>query len=146
MHSLQIQLKPSRILSGLLLFMTGLGLASVWLAPYAWAWKGLISLLVLAACAHAVLQHGLRCLATSVLALQIDAAHTLQLTHKNGQQWLVTVRPDSVVTAYLTVIHYRAPAAHWFTLSRHLVIVADALDAEAYRRLRVHLRWAHGPT
>ncbi|HWU83009.1 MAG TPA: protein YgfX [Methylophilaceae bacterium] len=73
-------------------------------------------------------------------ALYLDSKGAWQLECADGSVHAVTILPTSFVAPYLTILHYRR-AGRWS--SRAVVIVPDAVDAEAYRRLRVWLRWGY---
>lgn len=70
------------------------------------------------------------------LTMRLETEGTLRI--RVGEHWeAVAVLPDSVVLPWLTVLRYRhgqGPVKSW-------VILADALPADAFRRLRIWLRW-----
>jgi hypothetical protein len=94
---------------------------------------------------HAILQHGLRRLKHSVVALQIKPDNSVTIDLKDGRRQVVRVMPSTVVTPLLSVVHCRLQEAAWYYPMRYVLIPADAVDAEDYRRLRVHLRWSKLP-
>jgi hypothetical protein len=98
-----------------------------------------------AATSHAILLHGLRHLKHSVVALQLMPDNSVSIDLKDGRRQAVRVMPSTVVTPLLTIMHYRLHEAAWYGPMRYLLVIADAVDAEEYRRLRVHLRWATLP-
>jgi toxin CptA len=98
-----------------------------------------------AATSHAILLHGLRHLKHSVVALQLMPDNSVSIDLKDGRRQAVRVMPSTVVTPLLTIMHYRLHEAAWYGPMRYLLVLADAVDAEEYRRLRVYLRWATLP-
>lgn len=56
----------------------------------------------------------------------------------------VSVLQNTTVTAYLTVLNAQLLEATFWQriLPQHVVIFSDDVDAEAYRQLRVWLRWS----
>ena len=78
-----------------------------------------------------------RTLAGSITAIALfpDGAIEMQ-TRRQGRQ-AAKLQTGSFVTPQLTVLRYRLKNRFF---SSHLVIFSDAVDAEDFRRLRVHLR------
>ncbi len=115
------------------------------LIPLALVWqiKLLMSIAILSAALYAICLHGLLVLPWSCLALHMNSDNTLTLMLANGRQLQATVCRSSVVTPYLTVVNCKVQDApilmRWFT--PHVVLLPDMLDQEAYRQLRVWLRW-----
>lgn len=115
------------------------------LIPLALVWqiKLLMSIAILSTALYAICLHGLQVLPWSCLALRVNSDNTLTLMLGNGRQLQTAVCRNSVVTPYLTVVNCKVQDApifmRWF--SRHLVVLPDRLDQEAYRQLRVWLRW-----
>lgn len=108
-----------------------------------WALKLLLSLAIIASAMYTVCCHGLRLLPWSIVTLNINSKNQLQLTYKDGRQYEVAVLASTTVSAYLTVVNGQMIEATFWQrmLPKHLVIFPDAADAEAYRQLRVWLRW-----
>jgi toxin CptA len=88
-----------------------------------------------------MLQHGLRRLKHSVVTLQLKPDNSVSILLKDGRRQAVRIMPNTVVTPLLSVVHYRLQESAWYWPMRHVLILADAVDAEDYRRLRVRLRW-----
>ena len=128
----EIELKPSRRLGLLLLGMTALALAAVWLAALPAAAR-----LALAAGVAALTAVGWR-RARLPGVLRITRDGRLQGPGAEGGWTDVEVLGDSFVTPALVVLRYRMPADR----SVHSrVLLPDSADADALRRLRVSLRW-----
>jgi toxin CptA len=143
MHRIQLGIRPSIALSLVLGAMSLLGV--VCLAVLPWPWRLLSWLMLLAAAGHAILQHGLRRLKHSVVTLQLKPDNSVSILLKDGRRQAVRIMPSTVVTPLLSVVHYRLQESAWYWPMRHVLILADAVDAEDYRRLRVHLRWSKLP-
>lgn len=90
-----------------------------------------------------VLFRGLLLLPWSYAVLTVDVKNQLKLIRRDGEYLKANVLPDSVVTPYLTVMHFSYEDATFLArlFGQHLVVLPDALDAEPYRQLRVWLRW-----
>lgn len=145
MHRIQLGIRPSIVLCLVLSAMSLLGVVSLSVLPWPWPWRVLSCLMLAAATSHAILLHGLRRLKHSVVALQLMPDNSVSIDLKDGRRQAVRVMPGTVVTPLLTVVHYRLHEAAWYSPTRYVVILADAVDAEEYRRLRVYLRWATLP-
>jgi hypothetical protein len=101
-------------------------------------------LMVLLLVVYNVWRYALLRLPNAVIAISVNKANQLHLVLKNGQQIEVIVQPNTVVTAFLTVLNCVPKEATTLQklLAKHVVIFADAVDVEQFRQLRVWLRWA----
>jgi hypothetical protein len=73
--------------------------------------------------------------------MQLKPDNSVSILLKDGRRQEVRIMPSTVVTPLLTVVHYRLHKSAWYCPMRYELILADAVDAEDYRRLRVRLRW-----
>jgi toxin CptA len=143
MKPIQIDFKPSISLT-LIISTMGLGASVILILPaLLWQLKSLLGIGIFASATYAVCQYGLLVLPWSCVALNVDSYNQLTLVLRNGDQLQVQLCPDSVVTPYLTVVHYQVKNMPFLRrlAAAHLVILPDMLDAESYRQLRVWLRW-----
>ena len=145
MHHIQLGIRPSIALCLVLGAMSLLGIVSLSVLPWPWPWRVLACLMLAAATSHAILLHGLRHLKHSVVALQLMPDNSVSIDLKDGRRQAVRVMPSTVVTPLLSVVHCRLQEAARYSPTRYVLIPADAVDAEEYRRLRVYLRWATLP-
>jgi toxin CptA len=115
------------------------------LVDLAWTVKLLSVLAILVMAVYVVLFRGLLLLPSSYVVLNIDVKNQLKLIRKDGKHLKARVLADSVVTPYLTAVHFSYESATFLEriFGQHLIILPDALDAESYRQLRVWLRWGH---
>lgn len=74
----------------------------------------------------------------SVVALELSDEMSCALETQHGEHITCTLLGSSFVAPYLTVLNLK-PSAGFFT--RSVVILADSIDAEQFRQLRVLLRW-----
>jgi toxin CptA len=81
----------------------------------------------------------------SVMNLTINANHELHVVRKDGQRISAQVEESSVVTPYLTVLQLRIPQAQGYEKvwrdRQTVIVLPDNAESEAYRQLRVWLRW-----
>jgi toxin CptA len=88
--------------------------------------------------------HGLRIFPWSLVALEINPKNELNLQCLNGRQMLnVKMSEESIATEYLVILRYIPLDTNKLQglLSRHVLILPDAIETNAFRRLRVWLRW-----
>lgn len=112
----------------------------------AWPWqiKLLILMLILASASYALCAHSLLMMPWCYVAMTINVNNELQLQRRDGLILTDCVASDdSVVTAYLSVIHFRKNNSGFFRqrYTQYQIILPDSIDAESYRQLRVWLRW-----
>jgi toxin CptA len=90
------------------------------------------------------LRDALLVLPWSYIALKINSKNELQLVQKNGNLLEVSVKKNTVVTPYLTVVNCQLKDYKFLQglLGKSVVILPDTAEAEVYRQLRVYLRWA----
>lgn len=130
---LRVTLNPSRQLR---LWLAGLHLVAgiaLWLAelPFLWQLTGTALLAV-------SLTHYRRPGAPVTLRGKPDGILEIQ---REGDWEPIELLPDSLVLPALTVLRYRVPIERRV---RTVVILADSLPGEDFRRLRVWVRWLGG--
>ena len=128
--TLSIDLRSSRIRQGLVFLTHGLAGASVWAAELAPVLAGGLALMIAISLVIALKQRRpslLRCRSDGGLEIRFEDA------------WeAVEIRPATVVLASLVVLRFRRAGRRW---DEALAIYPDSLAADAFRRLRVWLRW-----
>jgi toxin CptA len=135
---IQLNLKPSYWLAGLLA-VSSLGACIIVLCmPMPVSVKIFICVPVVLAAAYYIAQDALVLLPWSCTDLALNTKGELLVTRKDGLVSLAGVLPSSFVAAYLTVLILKTGASRW---RRNLLLTPDRVDAEAFRRLRVWLRW-----
>lgn len=146
MKPLHINFKPSILFSVIIILLSLAAAVILILLALSWQIKLLLVIAILFSAIYTVSERGLLLLPWSLNKLDINTKNELQLTRRDGVQFTVaTVRADSVVTPYLTIVHYHAEDAALLKrlFSSYLVILPDAIEAESYRQLRVWLRWGY---
>lgn len=76
----------------------------------------------------------------SLVSLELNGKGELHVMRKDGKTHRVEVSPESFVAPYLTILNLRISGK---ILHRHLLVTTDRVDAEAFRQLRVWLRWGN---
>lgn len=120
-----------------------------------------LTVIVAAGAIYAIRQHALRLGAHSVLALEFGDRTRCLVGFRNGAWLHASVAGTSTVSRWLTVINLEVESGAkqengktikaektikaGKTVMTHVVIVPGSLDADAYRRLRVWLRFGPQP-
>ena len=95
--------------------------------------------LVVASFAHALLRHALLLTPHAIVAGRLAGSAEATLERRDGRAIEADILGTTYVTPLLTVLNVRERSAR---AVRHIVLVPDNIDAEAFRRLRVLLRWS----
>jgi len=137
---LRITLKPSLHLA---LAMTGAhaaaGLALLQLDLVHWA-KVVIWALICASLARVLLRHAFLRTRGALVEIELSEHDGANVRTRHGEWQQARVLPTTYVSPLLSVINVRVPPRF---CARHMVIAADSLDREDFRRLRVWLRWKY---
>ncbi len=140
MKPIKLNLKPSYRLAGALV-LASLGACTIVLCmPMSISLKFFICVPVVLVTAFYVAQDALILLPWSFTELTLNAKGELLVTRRDGSDSLARVLPSSFVAAYLTVLNLRVSGSRW---QRNMLITADRVDGDAFRRLRVWLRWGN---
>ena len=74
----------------------------------------------------------------AVVALSTDTSRGIEVRFADGRFAMGAVVDGSFVAPWLTVIHWRPTGSRW---TRTILLLPDMVEAGAFRRLRVLLRW-----
>jgi toxin CptA len=74
----------------------------------------------------------------SVIAFELSNTMRCTIISRSGQSIICCILSSTYVTSYLTVLNVK-PEGKFFT--RSILILPDGIDTEAFRQLRVWLRW-----
>lgn len=129
-------LGASRWLAFLFLSMGAIASVSIILLPWAWWLKAILIAGIIAAIARKTWCDAWRRHPSSPVMIELDHAGKLWLATRNGMRYPAQVQGSTLVTAGLTVLNLKLEYGR-----ASCVILPDAVDAEAFRRLRVWLRW-----
>jgi toxin CptA len=137
---LRLHLKRSQSLALLLCAAHVTVAAALWASPLpAWANAAGSALLALSA-AWSVRGHAFRTAPSSVVELELYEDCTLSACTADGRWLHYRIVGSSFLSRVLTVLNLRGESA-W---GMHSVLIsADSVDPDAFRRLRVWLRWRY---
>lgn len=140
MKPIHLVLQPSRMLTVLLLSVS-LAACLILLCMPVLSWlKALAILLIGLATIWHVAKNALLLLSKSIIKLELTSEAEFFVTQRDGQKIKAEVLTTSFVAWYLVMLNLKLPDGR---LARHVVLMPDMLDGEAFRQLRVWLRWGH---
>lgn len=113
---------------------------SAGLLVLAWPWWAMLPwwLAVIAATRSAIRRHATLQAPEALVGLRYDASGALRVQSRDGAWHAATLLGSTTVTPWGAILHLRLPGKRF---SRSMLIVPDAVDAMAFRHLRVRLRW-----
>ncbi|WP_410497969.1 protein YgfX [Chitinibacter sp. S2-10] len=124
-----LQINPvSQWQRGFLLFTHGAALLNAWWMS--WPWASAMSALLLAS----LYWHWRK--PEKIRQIQCLPEGLLSVTLLDGRAVEMTIRPTSVLTAHVLVLHLRGDG-----IKQNIVLWPDSADAEVLRQWRVYLRW-----
>jgi toxin CptA len=135
---LRIAIRPSCRLTLLLFLAHAAAFGACVAADMPVELKFLVVLLIGLSCAHALYGAALLRSRKAIVALEITDGGVLTFQTRSGEWRRGILLDSSFVAPYLTVLNLKTDGTR---LARHVVIMADSVAAEEYRRLRVWLRW-----
>jgi toxin CptA len=135
---LSLHLGPSRLLAALLGSTHVLAAGALWLAPLPLAWVLAGSLALLAHLAWLVRLHAWRSDAGALIDLELLDDCSVSVRSRTGPWEPYRIAGSSFVSRPLVVLNLRSAVER---RTRGVLIAADSLDADSFRRLRVWLRW-----
>lgn len=135
---IQLVLLPSYWLAAILTVAAIGACIIVAVMPMLTSLKLIICIFAALSAIYFIAQDVLLILPWSLTVLDVNSRSELTVTDRRGQQAKVEVMPSSFVTAYLTVLNLRLNARF---RQRSLILTPSRIDQEAFRQLRVWLRW-----
>jgi len=133
-----IAIGPSRLVAR---FVTGLAAAAIaclLLSGVARVWAFPACAVVVAAAVAALRRDAFREGHGSARGLRVDLEGRVEVMGDSGAVRAGRLAPGSFVAPWLVVVRWRPEGAHF---ARTVLVPPDAVDPDAFRRLRVLLRW-----
>lgn len=132
-NAFTVTVAPSRRLRWAVVALHLLAGTAVVLAELAWAYRLAVIVAVVFSLVVSIRQAG-----AVALRCETDGSLSMRL----GEDWQpVELFPDTVALSWLVVLRYRCQG---HSRSESRPILADSLDRDDFRRLRVWLRWRPG--
>lgn len=138
MAILSIQRTPSLRLAALLSLAHSTVAGLLWPLALPWGIKAMIMVALAISLVHYLRQDALLSADNAVIAFVLSDEMHCTVTIRSGESMTCNILGNTFVAPYLTVLSLK-PAGEFFM--RSVVILPDGIDAEAFRQLRVWLRW-----
>lgn len=132
------KLNPSRFLLFLLSASCLLLLFILYSLPYAYALRNFAAIFVIAAAVFIGLRDAGLNLAKSCVAFILENENSITLIQRNGQHLTGRISAGSLVVPFLVLMNISLAGRG----KRSIVLLPDNMSREAFRRLRVLLRWS----
>lgn len=133
-----VHLKPSVHLAVLLSLAHFAAISLLWLLVLPTAIKLVGTAIFALSLVFYLRYHALLRSPGSIVAFALSNEMACTLATQRGEQITCALLGSSFVAPYLTVLNLK-PSGRFFT--RSIVILADGIDVEEFRQLRVLLRW-----
>lgn len=133
-----LRLQPSRRLAAALYTAHGVAALALWLSPLPVMLSIAASVALAVSAVSSARRHAFRSAANSLVELELYEDCTLSARSVDGRWLQYHLIGSSFVSRVLTVLNLRTEGAG---RRRSVLIAADGIEAEAFRRLRVWLQW-----
>jgi len=134
--------RSSRIIASVLLIVhTGAAAILIPLDLPLW-WKTAVGAAIAASLLHSICQHALRRTRRGVVAIEVRDQCAAAIAGRDGSWRDARILGSTWVSPWLTVLNLKV---HGERFATHVVLVADSIDREDFRKLRVLLRWSRVP-
>lgn len=107
------------------------------LLAFAWFFKLMLLLLISGHGIYAIRKHALRITSRAIIQCWLNEAGQWHLRTRSGQEYEGKLLGDSLITPVVTILNFKCQQ---FYLPVTLTIFPDAIEREAFRRLRVYLK------
>jgi len=135
---LSLRLGPSRLLAAVFAGAHVAAGAALWLAPVPVIYALVCNVVLSVHLVWVVRRHALRADARALIDLELTEDGSVSVCTRAGLRRAYRVAGSTFVSPLLTVLSLRSETAPW---TRHVLVPADSVDPDSFRRLRVWLRW-----
>jgi toxin CptA len=133
--ALRLDIRPSSLLAGALVLAHGLALAAAWISLNGWA-QYLVWGAILASLAHALLRA-----MHPALSLELHEDGRASWRNRDGTWHEGRLGSSHFVSAALAVLELEPTGRQ----RKRVILAADSVSSEDFRRLKVWLRWRRSP-
>jgi len=142
-HSLNVRLKPSFLLTIILVFSHLISFCLLLLLELSITIKLTITFLIIVSCIYYVRKNALLLAKSSIVNLEFyENKRCKIITHAKGSFDCV-ITADSLVTPTLTVIIFKLDNSSFRSSGDSVILLPDSIEKDAFRKLRVWLRWRY---
>ncbi|WMJ07360.1 protein YgfX [Nitrosomonas sp. sh817] len=142
MENLIIRRKPSYLLAAILIIAHTATACVLWTLALSWILKSMTIILIIISLIHYVRKDALLMANNAVTELVLTENSQCVATMRSNKKIVCNILNNSFVSPYLSVLILQ-PEGNFFTDS--ITILPDGIDDEAFRQLRVWLRWKWKP-
>jgi toxin CptA len=135
---LSLRLGPSRLSAAVFVGAHVVAGAALWLAPVPVTYALVCSVVLSVHLVWVVRRHAFRTDARALINLELTDDGAVSVCTRAGLRRAYRVAGSTFVSPLLTVLSLRSETAPW---TRRVLIPADSVDPDSFRRLRVWLRW-----
>jgi toxin CptA len=136
---LRIAIRPSRILAAVLAAAHAVALSVAVVVTLPDCVKTFLAATILASGGFSILVSAFQRSGNAIVELEIGEGGNVSCRAQGGPWQEAQLLPSSFVAPWLTVLNLRMAGT---AAVRHVLILFDNVDEEAFRRLRVLLRWS----
>jgi hypothetical protein len=140
-QAIEITLRPSLLLLGLLVGIAILSCVILTILPMSFAIKLLLMMIIVFSTLYFILRDGLLALPWSWQQVQVSSLGELRLINQQGQQFKPSLQASTFIHPQLVILNTKTRnPKKWFNFSLPPVIVFPSNDQQ-HRQLRVWLKW-----
>jgi hypothetical protein len=136
-NNLILNIKVSRLLAGVLLFVHVGGVALLIAVPIAWPVRLLLWTLLGVSLYRSLRIHAWRLGPSAIDAIEINGEGLVSVRFAGRDEWCASQITSRVVHRWLTLLTLKIESRRWPV---NLVLAADAVEPEPFRRWRVALK------
>lgn len=142
-QAIDVAVKPSLLLLGLLSIISILSCLGIGMMPIPLFFKLLVMIVIVGSSLYYTLRDGLLLLPWSWQRIQVSHLGQLTLTNKQGQQFTPDLAAASFIHPFLIILNLKKPRLQQQLLGMALpaVTLFSEKGCQQHRQLRVWLRW-----
>lgn len=140
-QAIEITLKPSLLLLGLLVGIAILSCVIIAILPMSFTIKLLMLAIIVVSTVYFILRDGLLVLPWSWQRVQVSSLGELSLINNQGQQFKPLLLASTIIHPWLVILNTRNPDGDKRFNSSLMPVLVFPSNAHQHRQLRVWLKW-----
>lgn len=141
--SLNVRLKPSFLLTMILILSHLLSFCLLFILELPITIKFAITFLIVVSCIYYVRKNALLLAKDSIINLEFYENKRCKAITRTERSLDCVITADSFVTPILTVVILKLDKPSFFGSFYSVVLLPDSIEKDAFRKLRVWLRWRY---